>query len=106
MPSVTVCKIEDVPANAALCARLPDGLRVAVARLASAPSGFVAFEHRCPHANGPIGEGAIKAGTVVCPWHFFRFDLATGKAVGVADSILKLKLFPVVLDRDEIRIEI
>jgi len=103
MVRVTVCKVEEVPADTALCRRLPDGLRVAVAKV---NDGFVAFEHRCPHANGPIGEGAIKRGQIVCPWHFFRFDLATGKASGMAEeSVMKLRLFPVVVDRGEISIE-
>lgn len=106
MSRIIVCKIEDVPEHAALCARLPDGPRVAVARLASAPTGFVAFEHRCPHANGPIGEGALKGDTVVCPWHFFRFDLRTGAAVGVADSVLRLRLFPVAVESGRIAIDV
>ena len=107
MARVTVCKVEEVPAGAALCKRLPDGLRIAVAPLKGHGAGFVAFEHRCPHANGPIGEGAIKNGQIVCPWHFFRFDLATGKAAGMAqESVLQLRLYPVVVERGEISIEV
>jgi nitrite reductase/ring-hydroxylating ferredoxin subunit len=107
MARVTVCKIEDVPADKAFCTRLPDGLRVAVAALKGAATGFVAFEHRCPHANGPIGEGAVKAGQIVCPWHFFRFDLATGKAAGVAqESVMQLRMFPITVERGEISIEV
>jgi nitrite reductase/ring-hydroxylating ferredoxin subunit len=104
MARVTVCRIEDVPADTAFCTRLPDGLRIAVARLGS---GYAAFEHRCPHANGPVGEGKVKAGQIVCPWHFFRFDLATGKAAGTAEeSVMKLRLFPVTVERGEIAIEV
>jgi nitrite reductase/ring-hydroxylating ferredoxin subunit len=107
MARVTVCKVADVPADKAFCTRLPDGLRVAIAPLAGSAAGFVAFEHRCPHANGPIGEGAVKRGEIVCPWHFFRFNLATGKVAGTAqDSVMRLRLFPVTVDRGEISIEV
>ena len=55
MTQFTVCRTDDVPRDAALCKRLPNGLRIAVARLDN-EAGFVAFEHLCPHAQGPIGE--------------------------------------------------
>jgi len=41
----------------------------------------------------------------VCPWHFFRFDLTTGKAVGT-DSIMQVRCFSVSVSGDEIRIEL
>jgi nitrite reductase (NADH) small subunit len=105
MPQVTVCKAEEVPKDAALCRRLPSGLRVAVAALAGSPSGFVAFENLCPHAQGPVGEGRVHGQAIVCPWHFFRFDLATGKPVGM-ESVMRLRLFPVSVADGEIRIEV
>jgi nitrite reductase/ring-hydroxylating ferredoxin subunit len=34
---------------------------------------------RCPHNKGPLVEGTIRDGkTLVCPWHWYRFDLRTG----------------------------
>ncbi len=35
----------------------------------------------CPHRRGPLVDGLIGAGTVVCPLHGRTFDLATGDAV-------------------------
>lgn len=32
----------------------------------------------CPHEGGPLGEGTIEGGRVVCPWHGYAFDLVTG----------------------------
>ncbi|MCZ7544198.1 MAG: chlorite dismutase family protein [Anaerolineae bacterium] len=48
-----------------------------------------ALGNRCSHARGPLVEGRVEgdgdACTVVCPWHYARFDLATGQVVdGVA----------------------
>ncbi len=33
----------------------------------------------CPHLGGPMGEGWLHRGELVCPWHGSRFDLATGE---------------------------
>jgi nitrite reductase/ring-hydroxylating ferredoxin subunit len=37
-----------------------------------------AFPAECPHQLGPLGEGRVESGVVTCPWHGYRFDLATG----------------------------
>jgi nitrite reductase (NADH) small subunit len=39
----------------------------------------VVTDGTCPHRGGPIGEGVIRDGAVVCPWHWYVFDLRTGE---------------------------
>ncbi|WP_167760969.1 Rieske 2Fe-2S domain-containing protein [Geodermatophilus sp. DF01_2] len=34
---------------------------------------------RCPHLGGPLGEGWLHRGELVCPWHGSRFHLDTGE---------------------------
>ena len=41
-----------------------------------------ALEDVCPHAGGPLSEGRVEGGTVTCPWHGARFEIATGASVG------------------------
>ena len=36
---------------------------------------------RCAHAGGPLDQGWVFEGTLVCPWHGSRFDLETGQTV-------------------------
>lgn len=38
-----------------------------------------ALDNRCPHAGGPLAQGKIEDGQVLCPWHRFPFDLKTGQ---------------------------
>lgn len=42
-----------------------------------------AINNRCTHARGPLTEGTVNAEecSVVCPWHYGKFDLTTGAAV-------------------------
>jgi nitrite reductase (NADH) small subunit len=33
----------------------------------------------CPHRGGPLGQGAIHDANVVCPWHAWEWNCATGE---------------------------
>lgn len=49
----------------------------------------------CPHNRGPLAEGWIRGEhTLVCPWHWFRFDLETGECANL--SRYKLRVYPVI----------
>ena len=104
MALVAVCAIDDLPNTGALCKRLADGMQLSVARLDGAARKIVAFENRCPHVNGPIGLGKIVGTSVICPWHFFRFDLETGAALGF-ESVMHLRVFKTVVEDGRIYIE-
>jgi chlorite dismutase len=46
-----------------------------------------ALSNRCSHARGPLSEGEVHGAecSVVCPWHYAKFDLKTGQVIdGVA----------------------
>jgi nitrite reductase/ring-hydroxylating ferredoxin subunit len=32
----------------------------------------------CQHVGGPLVDGAVKDGCVICPWHGWMYDMATG----------------------------
>jgi nitrite reductase/ring-hydroxylating ferredoxin subunit len=34
-----------------------------------------ALAHSCAHLGGPLSEGTLKDGSVVCPWHGSEFAL-------------------------------
>ncbi|HEV2419709.1 MAG TPA: nitrite reductase small subunit NirD [Terriglobia bacterium] len=39
---------------------------------------FVAVENRCPHRGGPLSDGIVSGGMVVCPLHSWKVCLSTG----------------------------
>lgn len=41
---------------------------------------WIAHSAVCPHLLGPLSEGEIDAnGDITCPWHGYRFNVATGE---------------------------
>lgn len=39
-----------------------------------------AIDNVCPHRQGPLAEGTLEDGKVLCPWHAWAFDLKSGRA--------------------------
>ena len=40
-----------------------------------------ALVHNCAHLGGPLSEGTLKDGSVVCPWHGSEFALEDGRVL-------------------------
>jgi nitrite reductase/ring-hydroxylating ferredoxin subunit/uncharacterized membrane protein len=40
-----------------------------------------ALAHSCAHLGGPLSEGTLKDGAVVCPWHGSEFSLDDGRVL-------------------------
>jgi nitrite reductase/ring-hydroxylating ferredoxin subunit len=40
-----------------------------------------ALAHSCAHMGGPLSEGTLKDGSVVCPWHGSEFALDDGRVL-------------------------
>jgi nitrite reductase/ring-hydroxylating ferredoxin subunit len=59
-------------------------------RVVSVDGRLFAHDTRCPHLGGPLNEGTLEGCELVCPWHGYRFDLATGRS---SDG-RNLRMFP------------
>jgi 3-phenylpropionate/trans-cinnamate dioxygenase ferredoxin subunit len=55
-----------------------DGILVVVVNL---DGQYYALEDVCTHDGGPLGEGDLEGGRIVCPRHGARFDVRTGAAL-------------------------
>jgi len=58
----------------------------------------------CPHEEGPLGEGSIESGRVVCPWHGYAFDVRTGESQD--DPQMKARVLEAVVQDGELRAKI
>jgi methionine sulfoxide reductase heme-binding subunit len=73
---VETFSVDEIPENCAKTVML-HGERVAVFRYDGKIS---AISNVCQHQNGPLGEGRIVHGCVVCPWHGLRYRPQDGCA--------------------------
>lgn len=60
-----------------------------------------AYGADCPHAGGPLEEGALCNGRIVCPWHKGSFDVATGKVLE-PPALFDLDCYPVTVAGDDV----
>jgi nitrite reductase (NADH) small subunit len=63
-----------------------------------------AIDNICLHRGGPLGQGMIENGKVVCPWHGWEWDPATGAALHNPNA--KLAVYPLKLENGDVLIEI
>lgn len=62
-----------------------------------------ATDNTCPHREGPLADGIIGAGKLICPLHMWKFDLHTGKCLG---EDAQLRTYPVRELNGRIRISL
>ena len=65
---------------------------------------FSAMENVCLHQGGPLGQGMIEKGKVVCPWHGWAWDPKTGEAAHTARA--KVAVYPLKIENGDVLVEI
>jgi nitrite reductase (NADH) small subunit len=70
------------------------GARIAVFRTRGGK--LFATQASCPHKEGPLADGLVGEGCVVCPLHGYEYDLESGAAVG--HDCGALRTYPVSID--------
>lgn len=80
---VRVCSVDDVPSEAAIPVEVPrNGSRLELA-IVHSNGNFYAIYDECSHAQIPLSEGDVGDGEIECYLHGSRFDLRTGKPIGL-----------------------
>lgn len=59
-----------------------------------------AVANKCPHKGGPLGEGRVQEGVIVCPGHEWRFELKTGNSM--QNPEMRVQAFPVRVKDEKI----
>jgi nitrite reductase (NADH) small subunit len=65
---------------------------------------ITAMDNVCLHRGGPLGQGVIEKGKVVCPWHGWAWDPVTGQAAHNPNA--KIAVYPLKIENGEVMIEI
>lgn len=102
MARVRIGRIDSLPVGRPVLA-VAGGRRLAVVR--TADGRIHVLDDSCPHAGGPLSEGAVLDGKIICPYHTWFFDLKTGHCVeGRATE--RVPVYPAGVDGDHVWVEV
>lgn len=94
-------KLSDFKENVPLTFSLSKSLRIVLIRK---KNQIFAVNDTCPHLGGPLGEGELEDHEIVCPWHFWRFDIRTGECTDGGSP--SLSCYKAVIEEGEVYVEI
>jgi nitrite reductase (NADH) small subunit len=98
---VRVCSASQLPPAGEVAEFTVQGRALCVANI----EGFIAvLDGVCPHEGGPLGEGIVEGGRVVCPWHAYAFDVHTGAAE--QDATVKADVLEATVADGELRVRL
>ena len=100
---VDVCSLAELPPGARRLVSWED-LEIGVI---NCDGTIYAIEDRCSHDDGPLAEGELDEAscTIECPRHGSKFDLKTGKPLGLP-AYIPVDTFPVIIADDMIKLEV
>lgn len=76
--------------------------RIAVFR--GRDGALFATQADCPHKQGPLADGLLGSGTLICPLHSLEFDLASGRSL---NGDCTLRTYPLRLsEQGEVVVEL
>ena len=93
----SVGQLEQFPEGQVKIHRI-QGQRVAVVQF---EGQFYAFEDRCTHDDGPLGEGRLHGCEIECPRHGARFDVRDGR-VTRSPALYPLEIYDVEVRDGEV----
>ena len=64
----------------------------------------IAMDAECPHEGGPLYEGTVERGCIVCPWHGYEFELHTGRCD--TDPNLSDRRYPTFIEEGDVWIDL
>jgi nitrite reductase/ring-hydroxylating ferredoxin subunit len=101
MPRVAAGRLDALPLDRPVLVEV-GGRRLAVVRRGEIVH---ALDDACPHAGGPLSEGAVLSGAIVCPYHTWMWDLATGTCVAGRPGT-RVTVYPAGVEAGEVWVEL
>lgn len=63
-----------------------------------------ALDNFCAHRGGPLGQGVVDQGKIVCPWHGWQFDLVSGKSE--QSATLGVEVYELKIEGDDVLVNV
>jgi nitrite reductase (NADH) small subunit len=68
--------------------------------VANVGGSFTALGGVCPHKGGPLVEGELEEGKLICPWHGWEFSLMDGRCVNRPGA--SVKIFELIIHGEDV----
>ena len=65
---------------------------------------FYATDDTCSHNGGPLGEGTLEGTTITCPWHYWQYEVTTGKMK--ANASTRIDTYAVRVDGTDVLVDV
>jgi nitrite reductase/ring-hydroxylating ferredoxin subunit len=62
------------------------------------------MDNVCLHEGGPLGQGYVEGTKVVCPWHGWEYDAATGQLFD--DPKSKVDVYPIKVENGDVLVDV
>jgi 3-phenylpropionate/trans-cinnamate dioxygenase ferredoxin component len=99
---VRVCALDDLPTVGAVQAEV-SGKVVAIVR--DSAGDIHAIDDTCSHANVSLSEGDVEDTAIECWLHGSRFDLRSGKPIGLP-ATTPIAVYPVKIDGGDVFVSV
>lgn len=72
--------------------------------ICNAGGEYRAISGICPHEGGPLGQGTVVQGMIVCPYHMWEFDSASGACL--VDDRMSVPVYHVRVENGNILVNL
>lgn len=100
MPFIPVAKLSALPPDSVLEVMVGDRPFA----ICNAGGAITALDGVCIHRGGPLGQGQVHDGRLMCPYHLWEFDCRSGAYAG--DPAKGVAVYEVKVEGDEILLQV
>jgi nitrite reductase (NADH) small subunit len=100
MPFVKVATLAEVPENSVIEVSVGNDCYA----ICNAAGSISALSGVCLHQGGPLGQGNVEDGRLICPWHAWEYDCRTG--ANIDDPSTSVPVYPVKVEGSDILIQV
>ena len=101
MPPERVASVSDIPEGEIRVVMCAEGRSLAVSNI---EGDLYAIDNVCTHDDGPLGEGRLLRGRIICPRHGAAFDARTGRALTLP-AVRGVGAYAVTVDGDDVYVD-
>ncbi len=94
---IRICSTSELPPEGQ-ATEITIGNRVVC--VANVQGAISAIDNVCIHRGGPLGQGTIENGKIVCPWHGWQWDPRTGQAAH--SSAARVSVYEIKVQGDDV----